>query len=417
LCIEIIWATALSGAAVFSATYALRMGATNTDIGLLSSIPALITVLLSIPIGRFIQSRRKRFPWVLGSLTVHRTGYILLALVPFLHIAGVSPGLVIVLTISALNIPAIMANNGFMDAFASVVPVDRRASVMVVRNILSAGAVSLCIFLFGAWLELPNKGSPWSEWFAFPRNYQIMFVFACIVVQLSVFYLMKIKPPAPRVGSPRVEPAVSSEGAPVVQKSLGERLRSLWAFGKSQPNFLRLTGATLLHAFGLWAIGPLGIIFLVRKLGASDGWIGLNNTLASAIGILGWLAARWIIPRWGEQNTLKRLAPFLGLLSVLMALSPSLTPILGVTFLSSLLSPSFSLSQTNLLLKVMPENNRPDYYAIWATATSLGAFVCPLIGVSLTNVFGVAPVIIGGGLLSSIAGFAFWVLPVKIEED
>ena len=84
LYLEIFWAAILSAAASFNATFAIRLGASNTMIGWLSSVPALIAVLLLVPSARFLERRAKRTPWIWGSLFVARVGYGLIAALPWL---------------------------------------------------------------------------------------------------------------------------------------------------------------------------------------------------------------------------------------------------------------------------------------------------------------------------------------------
>ncbi len=52
-----------SAAASFLPIFLTRLDATNTQIGLLTSMPALAGLILSIPIGSFLQRRRQIVPW------------------------------------------------------------------------------------------------------------------------------------------------------------------------------------------------------------------------------------------------------------------------------------------------------------------------------------------------------------------
>ena len=62
LYIEICWSAVLPAAAAFNALFALRLEATNTEIGLLSSIPAFLALLVTIPAGQFLNRRARRMP-------------------------------------------------------------------------------------------------------------------------------------------------------------------------------------------------------------------------------------------------------------------------------------------------------------------------------------------------------------------
>ncbi len=62
LYVEILWAGILTAVASFNATYALRLGASNTMIGWLSSIPALLAIVMLIPSARFLETKSDRGP-------------------------------------------------------------------------------------------------------------------------------------------------------------------------------------------------------------------------------------------------------------------------------------------------------------------------------------------------------------------
>ena len=162
----------------------------------------------------------------------------------------------------------------------------------------------------------------------------------------------------------------------------------------------------------MWIASPLYIIFFVRSLSASDAWIGLQSTTANIATIFGYALSRWILVRWGEPRTLKRAALTLGMYPILVGLFPNLTLIIFASALNSFFSSGFNLSQFNQLILAMPEEKRPEYTALYYTTTNMGAFIFPLIGVSLASLVGIGPTLIGCGFLSLLGGASFWFSPV-----
>src|SRR5512138_134841 len=77
LVVELFWASILGSVATFNAAYAIRLGADNFQVSLLSSIPALLAVLVSYPAGQFLERRSRRMPWILGSLFAYRASFLL----------------------------------------------------------------------------------------------------------------------------------------------------------------------------------------------------------------------------------------------------------------------------------------------------------------------------------------------------
>jgi len=153
LVVEVFFAAILGAAATFNAAFALRLGATNTDIGLLTSLPSLIAIAISIPAGRFLQARARRKPWIAGSLLMHRAGFLLVALVPLLKLAGLNQGTALVALLIVISTPAHFFNVGWIPLLADVIPVERRAAVFAGRNITANATTSVAVFLFGLWLK------------------------------------------------------------------------------------------------------------------------------------------------------------------------------------------------------------------------------------------------------------------------
>ena len=60
-----------------------RLGATNNQIGLLTSIPGITGLLFALPVGRFLQRQRNIVPWFSGSRLLVISAYALTGLVPF----------------------------------------------------------------------------------------------------------------------------------------------------------------------------------------------------------------------------------------------------------------------------------------------------------------------------------------------
>lgn len=395
LVLEMFWASILGSVASFNAAFAIRLGADNFQVGLLTSIPAMIAVLVSIPAGQFLQKQTRRTPWVFGSLMIHRAGYMLVALAPWVKLPGVEPGLLVVLILVINTLPAHFFNVGWIPLLADIVPEQRRAAVFAARNITNQATVSLVVFLCGQWLSHV----------AFPINYQALYFFGFLTSMVSMILLFKLQvpdshlPEIPKVEQPR-------------RHTLADLAQSGRAALSGEPAFLRITVNTLLHGVGIWMAAPLYTLYFVRALDASDAWLGLNGTLASLGTIAGYSFWRWRMTGWGEPVTLKRTIVLAGLYAVLVGLTPSLPIILLFGVLNGLIVPGLNLSHFNTLLKTMRPDARPRYTSIYMTIMNTGAFICPLISVALANQIGLAPMLVGAGLLSMIGSTSFWWWPV-----
>jgi MFS family permease len=128
------------------------------------------------------------------------------------------------------------------------------------------------------------------------------------------------------------------------------------------------------------------------------------GNLTPAIGYYLWQRG---IVRWGEKHVLIWTITFVGLYPLLVGLTHDLNVILLLTALNGLLAPGTNLSHFNMLLKICPADQRTVYLGLWTSTMNLGAFVMPLIGVTLADHVGFAPVLIAGGVMCLLGSTTF----------
>ena len=393
LSVEVIWAAVLIAAQSFFVPYAVRLGATNFEIGLFNSIPALLTIFLSIPVGKFLERQNNSLGWTLGGMTVNRLGFLFLALVPLVNHPNISKGTLVIIILIVLNLPDLLYKIGQWPFIMRLVPEDRRISVFTNRSLLTLIVTGVGVFLFGQWLNETQ----------YPSNFQVMTILAVAVSQLSLLFWLKVK-------LPEFETGITSNHAitSTTQSSTTEIFRLI--------NFRTDYGRVILNQIftyiGIWTATPLYVLYTVRDLGASDYWIGLQVTVNSFAAIIGWMLARRLTSKWGEPQALKRCSQLVTLYPFLMGISPTLTPILFASALNSIVSPIFSLSHNNNLLRAIPFGSEHNGIALYNTLFSIGGFICPIIGVSLAGIFGTRPMLIGSGIISLIGSLSFHIWPV-----
>jgi MFS family permease len=393
LYVEVFWAAMLAAAAAFNATYAVRLGASNTMIGWLSSVPALLAVFLLVPSARFLERKTQRAPWIWGSLFLARLGYGLIALLPWL-IGGFRAEATVGLLI-AISIPSTFFSAGFNPLLADVVPERDRARVFANRNIIAGLTIAALTFLAGRWLEAATD-IPWAT---FPANYQVVYIIGFVAAVISSAYLLKIRVPESKIVA-----------RPPRQNVSLAQLKAL--FGQNRA-FVRIILNTLIFGFGDWLIAPLYIIFFLRHLNATDGWVGLNSTLANVGVIIGFALWQKLIYKWGDARTLLITIPLSASYAFLVSLFPNLTAILVWGVLINIINPGVNLSHFNILLKLCPDERRASYIAFYSTIINMGAFVGPLIGVALSKMVDIRLLFIIGGSIRLLGALMFHVFPVQ----
>jgi MFS family permease len=281
---------------------------------------------------------------------------------------------------------------GWIPLLAEVVPEIKRASVFAARNIFANVTNSGATLLFGIWLGLVD----------FPVNFSIMYITGWVMSMISCYYIWKMDIP----DSPTADPALHHS------RSFQQRIKSLYTSFQTHKPFTQIIINTFLHGFGLWAASPLYVLRYLRELNASDSWIGYLGTITSVSAIVGMTFWRWFMPKIGEKTTLKITILMVGIYPILVGILPVLTPIFFAAILNGIVSAGVNL----ILLKTTPEKNRPEYTAIYITFMNIGAFLFPLIGVSISELVGLSTTLISCGILSIFGSSSFIWMPVKTKD-
>ncbi len=385
LYIEIAWLGIAIATLSFNSVFAVRLGASDFLVGMVSALPPLITALFTLPSARWLEGQRNLMPALVKSIVGYRLGFLAMALMPSL--VHNQQALALVIIVGVMNIALGPISIAFNAIFAAVVPEGRRAEVVAWRNILLAAVVTTTSLAAGRALDL----------IPFPLGYQLFYLTGYLTGLVSLYYVSRVKVPdvvqPPTAARPSISP------------------RAAWQTLRGSPALKRVTGNTLPHALGLWMAAPLYSLLYVREMGASNTWVGAQAAVVSLTGMLGYfLVQRWV-RRYGTGRVLSWSMLLSGFFPLLVGLTPSLELILALSALYGLAFSSLTLSHYNTLLKTLPEERRAMSLAVYTMLVQLCAFASPLLGVAAANVVGVRPMLVVAGLLWIVSGVLFFRRP------
>ncbi|HEY8743002.1 MAG TPA: MFS transporter [Chloroflexota bacterium] len=367
---DVLWSSLLTGViSTFLAVFLLRLGGSAFQVGLLVSLPALGGAFLSLRAARFVNRHRRDLRIIIIPSLLFRLGYPLLAVVPLLPVAIRTWSYVAIIGISSL--PTIISNVAITSQIGDLVRVDRRASVLSVRNMLSGVGATLAA-LIGGWLLslLP-----------FPGNYQFVFVGAFLLSLLGLYHRNRL-----------ILPKGDDTNAPV--QATVPALTVL-----RRPVFRRFCLGLAVYLTGLYLPTALFSIYLVRTLHASDRAVGIVGTVAG-------LAATLAYPIWGRllgRGRLRRILPLAvagwGLFPAFVALAPSVVTYALAAMYGNLFGAGVSTAVTQALIEMGPPHERPTRVAIYNTLAGVAAVSLPLLGTLLYTVIGIHKVLLLAALL------------------
>ncbi|HLY28542.1 MAG TPA: MFS transporter [Aggregatilineales bacterium] len=349
----------------FLQVYAIRLGATALDLGLLTSLRAFFMVIGSTLSNRW----RARYRNPVAALAIPTLAYrVLLLLVPALIVylppAGRVNGLIVTVILSAL--PTGIAQGVFLGMMRYALTESGLARVVARRSILMNITVLIWALAFGQFFEHS----------AFPGNYQVGFVIAFGASVFSLWNVLRVKTPDSVVASvldtPHPQP-LSPQGGQ------GHKSLNVW----KNAAFVRFSVIVVAVNLSVFMAAPLVQLHLVRGLGADDGWISFFGMFEMVAGAIPMLRIDWLTRRFGNARLTVIAAFFTALHTLILALTPILAPYLLAVLLYGAGWWVVNVVLYNWLVDIVPHEHFAPYAAAFQILINASLFVGPLIGTLL----------------------------------
>lgn len=354
--------------------FALSLGASKTQIGLIAAVTALLGGVMQLPITVITEGRWSRKYWCVLSSLVARGLWIPIALIPF-YASGQRAIWLFVALIALRSLGSALGLPAWTTLVADIVPRGLRGRFFSYRNILvnMAGLVSV---LIGGWLI--------RTWGA-PLGYQVSFLAASACGLVAVVVFSRLEEPQ-SVGEAQRTPRSVED-----HLSLRQRLTMVRAHLKQERQFTRYAITALFWNAGLSLPQPLFSLYFVQELGGADylwGLLSATGTLSTVFGQRYWGP---LADRFGGQRIM--IISGLGAMSVplLYWLAPDYRYVFAFNVVTAFAWAGYNLGAFNLLLEITPNERRGTYVAGYNGLVGLASAVSPLIGGLLAENVGIHP--------------------------
>jgi len=364
-----------------------RLGATNTQVGLLTSMPGITGLLLALPVGRFLQRQRNIVPWFSRSRLLVVSCYALTGLVPFFVPAQYQ--VTAILAIWALaTLPQTALAVCFSVVMNAVAGPSYRYDLMSRRWSILGITTAVTAMVAGVVLDQMN----------FPMNYQVVFIALSIGGLISYYFSSHIR-------LPDKEPPPEHPGV-----SLAERTRGYSRLILGYPDFVRFSAKRFFFQFATLLAMPIFPLYYVRVLNATDAWIGLIATSQTAVLVVGYFF-------WTRQYRLRGSRFVLLCATLGLSIYPVLVAVTHRMFVVALLAGVSGIFQAGIdlvffdeLMKTVPVEYSATFVSLAQSLQYGAAIFAPLIGTQLSNVIGLGGVLMVSGGMKFIGFllFAFW---------
>jgi Na+/melibiose symporter-like transporter len=365
-----------AGVGSFLSVFLVRLGASNFQVGLLTAMPALTGMLLSMPVGEFLSRRPNIVPWFARSRFAVLICYVLTGLVPFFVPDNAAPSVIIVIWAFA-TLPQTLVSVAFTVVMGAIAGPGGRLNLMSHRWSVLGLTNSITVLIIGQILPIFN----------FPLNYQLVFIASGIGALISVIMSSTLR-------LPPVE-------APPPAQNLIQTLRQHGRTLSTNRAFMTFAGSSFVFRWGMMMASPLFPIYWVKNIQATDPAISLINSTQTMSTMVGYYLWTRMTRRRGQRWVLLVATFGVSLYPFLTALTQQVQPLMIWAALAGLCSAGVDLVFFDILLEACPTDQQASYVGMFQSSVFLAAFLAPLVGTALSSAYGIVPALI----LASIIRF------------
>jgi MFS family permease len=374
-------------AAPFLPVFLTRMGATNFQVGLLSTMPGITGLLLAMFVGRFLQKQKNIIPWYGISRLLVISSYAVTGLITLF-----APNKFVILgtlSIWALaSIPQIALSIAFSVVMNEVAGPEGRYQLLSRRWAIFGITSVIFTFFITRIINL----------IAFPMNYGFMFLGLSLGGLLSYTFSRKIIIPNQDVQ------------ADEVKQPIRERLKQTYNTIASSPLFVTFSLKRFVYLSAIAMSGPILPLYFVNVVRATDKQIGTINMMMTIVMLLGYVLWPKISAKKGGRFVL--LMTTAGMISYpfLTALTTSVNMIYGFAIIAGLFQSGLDLVFFDELMKTVPLKYSAIFVSVAQGMQYLSTMVAPLAGTFIADQYSLSTALLVSAMIRLI-GFLLFAIP------
>lgn len=364
------------------------LGATNYQVGLLSSLPPLLALLMTIPAAIMINRAHSQKKLVAFSVLFARL--LFLAIIGIVYLPGGEiQGWVFIVLVAAMNVPNTLAGMGWQALISNTIDENRRGEFFSDRNRLLTIVGFASTFLIGILMKDVSNSV-----FAFQVLFGVSFFFGLV----EVYFLMKHKE------------------EPVVITAANEKKRLMdWSIFK-HSNFVWFLFGALFFNFAWQMAWGIFNIYNVRVANATVFWLSMFS--------VGSMMAQFLsFPLWKKWAEKRSNVSVFVWAAMGMAATPFFTVLSAnlywLTFVQTATGffvAGVTLVLFNLLLEQAPDAKRTYSITSYNVLLSLVSFAAPQFGIWLLDTYGIVSSMNVTSVLRFMAAILFFIISIRYAK-
>lgn len=360
LIMDVVWfGLALTATARFLSVFAIRLGATPAEQGLLIGLQGLVMVfstILAVP-------WRNRFQTTVEALNLpgffFRFWFFLPIFTPFFPQSFQVPWLLFSVAFTGLGQG--IAGSLFLMHMREAVG-DERVNVLTSRRfaVMNVGLCATALAFGWMLTALP-----------FPVNYQIMFGAAFLFSMVSQWHVMKTKTLYP-----------VSQNAPItIDNAPAAATQRVWKL----PGWGVVIAACLISHLAFLSVNAIIPMVLVNTMKADEAFMGVFGLIELVGGILAGVTGEWFLRHMSPRRLTGLAVGMTAITPLVIAIAPSLNFTLGGAILNGMGWTLVAIGLFATLVERTPNHLMPRATTLYQQMLAIGTFVGPLIGSTLAG--------------------------------
>lgn len=346
----------------YYAKFAERLGASDFQIAYLTSLPHFISILAFIPGALLIESLSNKQKTIGSTMLVHKFFFLFIAIVPFLNINQASAFITLV---GLMNLPGSIATMGYQSSMADVFSIEDRKRAMGLRSRYSAFVGIVITFLSGRILSSFSTSNEIAI-----KIYQVFFLLAFFMALGEVIFFFKLK---------------GFENTKRINYKAFKALKDVLREIPKNKSFMIFTFASMFFHIGWIGAQPLFSIYMIKTLGANEIWLAATSIASGFSSVCAYTKWPGFAEKKGTNVALTIAILGMGVTPILYALSSKMYMLVLFNILIGVSIAGTVLLLFNLLLEIIPKENRTIYIAVYNTLIAIVSGISPILGVKLMN--------------------------------
>jgi MFS family permease len=383
LYLDIGWFGVLSGSAInFLNIYAIRIGATGLQIGLIGAMSAVVSLFLAIPAGRWLQTQHTGRA-IFWTSVFYRLGFLPLIFLPSLFPEQTQVWAIIIMTF-LMAIPLTPLGVGFNALFAEAVPDEYRAHVAGIRNIVLSIAFMGTSLLSGYLLDQV----------AFPIGYQIVFGIGFFGAAMSSLHIFFIRPLQTNTPSDLSQPQAAS-----IKPGASPLRLDIW-----QTRFRNILLGLFAYHLAQYLALPVFPLYNVHILKLNDNHIGIGTAIFYLTVLLGSTQLHRLVHRLGNKKVTGLGVAGMASYPFILAFSHQVWQYYAVSFLGGFVWALAGGAFANYMLEHIPPHDRPSHLAWYNIILNAAVLIGSLGGPVIADIMGLSSALILFAVLRLFSG-------------